>query len=93
MIKSPHWVVPILIAAALAGPAFSQTKEADQKYCTALADAYKNSHGQTHGMQMNSPQSLEVTKAMDGCKSGDTANAIPTLEKHLRELKVALPAR
>lgn len=92
MIKRLDWVVPVLIVAALATPAFAQTKESDQKYCNALVEAYHKSEG-GHGMQGNVPRSLEITKAMDGCKSGDTASAIPTLEKYLRSQKVALPAR
>ncbi|MBX9942489.1 MAG: hypothetical protein K2Y40_00275 [Reyranella sp.] len=80
------------IVAALTSPALSQSKEADQRYCNALAETYKKSHGQTVE-RGNLPISLEITKAMDGCQSGDTASAIPTLEKHLRELKVALPTR
>jgi hypothetical protein len=92
MIGSFNRVVPTLIAIAVATPALSQTKEADQKYCNALVEAYQKSEG-GHGMQGRAPRSLEITKAMDGCKSGDTANAIPTLEKYLHDKKVALPAR
>lgn len=92
MIKNFNWVVPTCIAVAVATPAFSQTKEADQKYCNALVEAYQKSEG-GHKMQGSTPRGLEITKAIDGCRSGDTASAIPTLEKHLRDQKVALPAR
>jgi hypothetical protein len=91
MIKSFNWVVPTFIAVALAMPAFSQTKEADQKYCNALVQAYREQRG--HFMQGNVPRSLELTQAMEACKSGDTASAIPTLERYLRGEKIALPAR
>jgi hypothetical protein len=92
VIKSFNWVVPTLIAIAVATPALSQTKEADQKYCSALVEAYQKSEG-GHKMQGSTPRSLETTKAIDACRSGDTASAIPTPEKHLRDQKVALPAR
>lgn len=92
MIKNFNRIVPTLIAIAVATPALSQTKEAEQKYCNALVEAYQKSEG-GHKMQGNVPRSLEITKAIDGCRSGDTASAIPTLEKYLRDQKVALPAR
>lgn len=93
MIKGFNWAVPALVVVTLATPALSQNKEADIKYCNALSDAYKKSHGQTHGMKTTSVESLETTKALDGCKTGDEAKSIPTLEKHLTELKVGLPVR
>ena len=55
-------------------------------------EAYQKSEG-GRGMQGRTPRSLEITRAMEGCKSGDTANAIPTMERYLRYRKVALPAR
>lgn len=91
MIKNLNCVIPTFIAVALATPAFSQTKEADQKYCNALVQAYREQRG--HWMQGNVPRSLELTRAMEACKSGDTASSLPTLEKYLRDQKVALPAR
>lgn len=90
------WVVSTLIATALATPALSQTKEADVKYCKALVEAYREwlaGPGHAQVKLGNVPRSLEVTNALEGCKSGDTASAISTLEKHLRDHKVALPPR
>jgi outer membrane PBP1 activator LpoA protein len=92
MNTSLKWVLSAVIATALATPALSQSKEADQKYCNALAETYLKSHGQSRE-RGNLPISLEITQAMDACKSGNTASAIPTLEKHLREINAALPSR
>ncbi|MBI2742264.1 MAG: hypothetical protein HYX38_37715 [Rhodospirillales bacterium] len=91
MIKNFNWVVPALIAVAVATPALSQTKEADQKYCNELVQAYREQRG--HWMQGNIPRSLELTRAIEACRSGDAASAIPTLEKYLRVEKVGPPAR
>jgi hypothetical protein len=94
MIKHLNWIVPALIATALATPALAQTKEADQKYCNALVEAHhKLVEGSGDRMQGNRPRSLEVSTAIEQCRSGETAKAIPTLEKNLRDQKVALPAR
>ena len=92
MVKSFNSTVPTLIAIALATPALSQTKGMDQKYCNALVEAYQKSHT-GHKMQGNLPRSLEITNAIEGCRSGNTASAIPTLERYLGDRKVALPAR
>ena len=93
MIKSFNLTVPTLIAIALAAPALSQTKDADQKYCNALVAAYQKEAQGGHTRQGNVPRSLDITVAIDDCRSGNTASAIPTLEKYLRNQKVALPAR
>jgi hypothetical protein len=73
LMKNFNLAGPALVVIALATPALSQTKEADQN-CNALVEAYRTSEG-GHGMQGYVPRSLEITRAMEGCKSGDTANA------------------
>ncbi len=88
------YVVSALLAGTVATPVLSQGNEADQRYCSALVQTYQKSRGQTQASnQGNLPISLEITKAIDGCRSGDTVGAIPTLEKRLRDLQVALPSR
>lgn len=93
MIKSFNLTVPTLIAIALAAPALSQTKEADQKYCNTLVATYQKEMEGSHSRQGNVPRSLDITVAIDDCRSGDAARAIPMLEHYLSDHKVALPAR
>lgn len=88
------YVVWALVAGTTAAPALSQSKDADQSYCMTLVQTYQQTRGQTQMRNQGFlPISLEITKAIDGCKSGDAVRAIPTLEKRLRELEVALPPR
>ena len=74
-----------LAAAVLTLPmtaSFAQT--ADQKYCKALSSSYREyNKAATTG---------EAAAAMAQCDS-NAAAAIPVLEKHLKEGKVALPPR
>ncbi len=86
------YLMSMIVGLSLTTPVFSQTKEADQRYCNALVNSYKQAHGQVL-MRGNQPISLEITKAMEGCQRGDTAGAIPVLERHLRDMRIDLPPR
>ena len=86
------YLMTMIAGLSIAMPALSQTKEADQRYCNALVNSYKQAHGQVL-MRGNQPISLEITKAMEGCQHGDTAGAIPVLERYLRDMRIDLPPR
>ena len=72
-----------LIAASLARPA-----RADEKaYCTELSSLYRKYVQNSPGRQFD----VEASVALDDCRKGNTAAAIPVLEKKLRESGFSLP--
>jgi hypothetical protein len=56
----------------------------DEKYCQALGSSYREYN--------NAATNAEAAAAMAQCNTNSAA-AIPVLEKHLKEAKVALPSR
>lgn len=86
---SSKWLLPI-IALGLPVAAFAQSSDA--QYCSALSAKYEKY------LDMNSrtgrqPQSLDAKVAVEKCKAGDSASAIPVLEKALNDAKIELPPR
>ena len=66
---------------------------ANRKYCGALSDLYVRYVGTSEF----SPSSMDRTDlegrlALSKCQAGDTATAIPILERKLRNARVTLPA-
>lgn len=76
--------ITILVAAAVTLPAVASAQTADQKYCKALSSSYREYSKGTIDAQ--------AATAMAQCDS-NAASAIPVLEKHLKDGKIALPAR
>ena len=89
MIANIKWLMPI-VAVAFPLTAFAQSSDA--AYCKALSKKYEafviNMNG--HSVQ---PGSLDGNAAVEPCKAGNTADAIPVLEQKLRDARVDLPKR
>lgn len=86
-----------VVAASLPAAAFAQSPaRSDAAYCAALSETYvryighdeDNSH---HLLYLHG--SLDAQVAVVQCKQGNTAAAIPVLEKQLLNQKFTLPAR
>jgi hypothetical protein len=86
-----------VVAVSLPAVAFAQSPApSDAAYCRALSDTYvryighdeDNSH---HLLYLRG--SLDAQVAVAQCKQGQTAAAIPVLEKALLNQKFTLPAR
>ena len=69
------------VALLLPVAAFAQSNDA--KYCNDMSAAFR---AYTNNID------AEATRAMTQCRT-DPAAAIPVLEKHLKENKIALPSR
>jgi len=89
MIANLKWLMP-LVAVGLPLAASPQVSAAT--YCRRLTARYEafieNMSG--HSMQ---PGGLDGQVAIAQCKSGDTADGIPVLERKLQDAKVGLPRR
>jgi hypothetical protein len=86
------WTKLPIVALLLALPTATFAQSGDAAYCTALANKYEryvNSNDREH-RQPTPPNSVSV--AMSKCQSS-SAQAIPILEKALRDAKLDLPAR
>ena len=83
-------LVPILVGALLAFPAWAQSDDA--AYCSqlgALATKYLGSAGGNGGTRPD----LDTVEAINDCRTGNTAKGIPVLEKKLRNNGFTLPKR
>jgi hypothetical protein len=78
-------------AAALI-PAAASAQMSDAEYCKALSDKYL-----TYVANMNSamphPTPVDAQTAIEQCKAGNAAPAIPVLEQKLRNARIDLPKR
>jgi hypothetical protein len=82
----------ILVAAVVVGVATNASAEdmaRDQAYCRQLVDLY------TSGGSGNGPwsPSLDASIALDQCRSGNPAPAIPVLQERLRDAGFEVPGR
>jgi hypothetical protein len=67
---------------------------ADVRYCAALSDLYMRYIGNPEQRPGNVRRSdIEADTAVAQCRAGDTAIAIPVLERKLTANKFTLPAR
>lgn len=78
-----------ILAAALPGAALAQ--DGDAAYCAALSDLARRYISQP-GDQRSAPD-LDVSIALDDCRTGKTARAIPVLERKLTDRRFTLPKR
>jgi hypothetical protein len=75
----------IVVCASFALPFAAMAAMTDAQYCDALSEAYRKFNTQaTSGVEAD---------AMAQCKTGNSAAAIPVLEKALKDGKVTLPSR
>jgi len=66
----------------------------DMNYCAALADLYVRYVGRSEtGPRSNRRPDVDGGVAVSKCHAGDTATAIPMLERMLTDAKISLPAR
>jgi len=87
----------LMAAAVLCLPIVADAETAsvaDQRYCAELSELYVRYLGRAEG-----PPRTGVTPDVDGgvalakCREGDPANAIPVLERKLRDAGFRLPPR
>ena len=95
--KRFHRSLLALFAVSLPAAAFAQSPaRSDVAYCNALSETYVRYIGHdedTSHHLMYLRGSLDAQVAVAQCKQGNTAAAIPVLEKELRNQKFTLPAR
>jgi hypothetical protein len=88
--KSISWLVPA-VAALMPFGVSAQTSDA--KYCQALSQKYEayissRTAGRTPGQG-----TVDGSVAIEQCKAGNTAPAIPVLEHKPRDARIDLPPR
>jgi hypothetical protein len=78
----------ILLAFSLALPPATDAAQGDDKaYCAQLSAMYRRYVQNGPGKRFD----VEASVALDDCSKGNTATAIPVLEKKLRESGFSLP--
>ena len=77
-------VLHLAIMLALLGQAQAQD---DRAYCQQLSDLYRKYVQNSPGRQFD----VEASVALDDCRTGNTARAIPILEKKLRASNITPP--
>lgn len=89
-------LLPVVASLALPPAAQAQRGDhtADMRYCARLSDLYIRYVGrsETGPRAPVRPDAVGGT-ALTQCKEGNTAQAIPTLERKLLDAKVSLPLR
>jgi hypothetical protein len=68
-------------------------QSSDSSYCLALSQKYLAYVGDMSTSRSMSPGSIDAQVAIEQCKVGNTAAAIPVLEKKLRDARIDLPPR
>jgi hypothetical protein len=86
----PRIAALLVACAALAGPAAAQSSDA--AYCAQLASMVQRYVGSTGSGTAVMPNPT-IIWAMEQCRSGDAAAAIPILEKKLLDYRLTLPRR
>jgi hypothetical protein len=82
-------VSALVAGTSLATSSNAQDLASDQAYCRKLVEQYTMGD---HSRGPN-PQSLELSVAIDQCRSGNPTQAIPVLEKGLRDAGFDVPPR
>ena len=78
----------VLLAFVLALPTATDAAQGDeQAYCAQLAAMYRRYVQNGPGRRFD----VEASTALDDCSKGNTATAIPVLEKKLRDSGFSLP--
>jgi hypothetical protein len=78
----------LVVGAGFAASSSAQDLTKDEAYCRQLVDTYRPSHD---GGPWS--ESLDLSVAVDQCRSGNPEPAIPVLQKRLRDLGYTVPAR
>jgi hypothetical protein len=77
------------LALVLALPITAEAQDSDTAYCAALSVLYRRYVQNSPGRQYDA----EAALAQDDCQKGNTAAAIPILEKKLLESGFTLPKK
>jgi hypothetical protein len=77
----------ILVACSLWLPAAAGAQGGDKAYCAQLSDLYRRYIQNAPGHRFD----VDASLALENCQKGNTAAAIPVLEKRLREGGFSLP--
>jgi hypothetical protein len=95
--KRFHQCLLGVVAVSLPAVAFAQSPaRSDAAYCSALSETYARyiGHDEDNSHRLMSLRgSLDAQVAVAQCKQGNTAAAIPVLERELLNQKFTLPAR
>ena len=85
----------LLLALLLPATAFAQASPGDVAYCNRLADLYERYLGRSESSPYRDTTrgSLETQVAAAQCRQGKPAQAIPVLERVLRNNGFTLPPR
>ena len=79
--------LPMLMAFVLALPTATDAAQGDDAYCAQLSALYRRYIQNGPGHRVD----VDAAVALDNCGKGNTAAAIPVLEKKLREGGFSLP--
>jgi hypothetical protein len=82
-----------IVAVAILLPQGVAGQTGDQTYCNALSQKYQAYVGNLTMGRSPSAGALDAQVAIEQCKTGNTAAAIPVLEKKLRDARIDLPPR
>jgi len=80
----------VTVAATFGSIGYAQDLAKDQAYCRKLVDAYTLG-GMDRGGSL--PHSVDLSVAIDQCRSDNPEPAIPVLQKRLRDAGFDVPAR
>ena len=75
------------VALAIALPATTHAQSDDKAYCAQLSALYRRYVQNAPGRRFD----VEASVALDDCQKGNTAAAIPVLQKKLRESGFTIP--
>jgi hypothetical protein len=95
MLKAPKCLIALaFVAVPLAASAQQDSRTADLRYCARLSDLYVRYVGRSE-FGPHAPVKPDVNGgvALAKCKEGDTAVAIPILERKLTDAGFILPPR
>jgi hypothetical protein len=83
--------ISILAMALVACAPLALAQSGDAAYCKALSEKYETYLANMMTGRSPQPDSVDGRVALEQCKAGNTAAAIPVLEQKLRSAKIDLP--
>jgi hypothetical protein len=91
----PAVLIATVAVVALPIAALAQTPNSSVQYCNELADTYTRyiGHDSDNARRLGDQGSVEGLLAAAQCREGNTADAIPVLERILRNNGFTLPPR
>jgi hypothetical protein len=83
----------LAVAVAAALPLGASAQANDAAYCKTLSDLYERYVSNMGTGRSRGVTTIDGSLAVEQCKSGNTAAAIPVLERKLRDARIDVPAR